>query len=81
MKFKQLCNHPDQYLGTGDFHEKDSGKFARLREICETIFEKREKALIFTQFKEMTQPLHDFLAGIFGRDGLILHGSVPVRIS
>ncbi len=79
MKFKQLCNHPDQYLGTGGFLEKDSGKFARLREICETIFEKREKALIFTQFREMTQPLHDFLAGIFGRDGLVLHGSVPVR--
>jgi hypothetical protein len=78
MKFKQLCNHPDQYLGTGGFHEKDSGKFARLREICETIFEKREKVLVFTQFKEMTQPLHEFLAGIFGRDGLVLHGSVPV---
>ena len=79
MKFKQLCNHPDQYLGTGGFREKDSGKFARLREVCETIFEKREKVLIFTQFREMTQPLHDFLAGIFGRDGLVLHGSVPVR--
>ncbi|MBT3605611.1 MAG: DEAD/DEAH box helicase [Candidatus Latescibacteria bacterium] len=79
MKFKQLCNHPDQYLGTGAFHEKDSGKFSRLREICETIFEKREKALIFTQFKEMTQPLHDFMAGIFGRNGLVLHGSVPVK--
>ena len=79
MKFKQLCNHPDQYLGTGGFHERDGGKFARLREICETIFEKREKVLIFTQFKEMTQPLHDFLAGIFERDGLVLHGSVPVR--
>ena len=78
MKFKQLCNHPDQYLGTGSFHEKESGKFARLREICETIFEKREKVLVFTQFKEMTQPLHNFLAGIFGRDGLVLHGSVPV---
>ena len=79
MKFKQLCNHPDQYLGTGGFLEKDSGKFTRLREICETIFAKREKALIFTQFRELTQPLHDFLAGIFGRDGLVLHGSVPVR--
>ncbi len=26
----------------------------------------------------MTQPLHDFLAGIFGHEGLVLHGSVPV---
>ena len=78
MKFKQLCNHPDQYLGTGGFEEKDSGKFARLREICETIYEKREKVLVFTQFKEMTEPLHDFLQTIFKRKGLILHGSVAV---
>ncbi|QTA84674.1 Helicase, Snf2 family [Desulfonema magnum] len=78
MKFKQLCNHPDQYLGTGGYEEKDSGKFTRLREICETIYEKREKALVFTQFKEMTAPICEFLEGIFGRKGLILHGSVPV---
>ncbi len=79
MKFKQICNHPDQYLGTGLFEEKDSGKFSRLREISETIFAKREKALVFTQFKEMTEPLADFLSGIFGREGLVLHGSVPVN--
>ncbi|MBW1898126.1 MAG: DEAD/DEAH box helicase [Deltaproteobacteria bacterium] len=78
MKFKQLCNHPDQYLGTVGFEEKESGKFLRLREICETIYEKREKVLVFTQFKEMTEPLHDFLEGIFNRKGLILHGSVAV---
>lgn len=78
MKFKQICNHPDQYLGTGGFEEKESGKFLRLREICETIYEKREKVLVFTQFKEMTEPLHDFLKGVFYRKGLILHGSVTV---
>ena len=78
MKFKQLCNHPDQYLGTGAFREHDSGKFARLREIGETVLAKREKMLVFTQFKEMTQPLHDLLADIFGRGGLVLHGSVAV---
>ena len=78
MKFKQLCNHPDQYLGTGGYEEDESGKFERLREICETIHDKREKALIFTQFKEMTEPLKAFLDGIFGRAGLVLHGSTPV---
>ncbi len=78
MKCKQLCNHPDQYLGTGEFDEKESGKFSRLREICETIYEKREKVLVFTQFKEMTQPLGCFLKNIFRRNGLILHGSTPV---
>jgi len=78
MKFKQICNHPDQYLGTGGFEEKESGKFQRLREICVTIYEKREKVLVFTQFKEMTQPLHDLLENIFHRKGLMLHGSVAV---
>ena len=78
MKFKQLCNHPAQYLGQDLFEEKESGKFQRLREICETIYEKRERVLVFTQFKEMTGPLSKFLATIFKREGLILHGSVPV---
>lgn len=78
MKFKQLCNHPSQYLGAEQFEEKESGKFQRLREICETIYEKRERVLVFTQFKEMTEPLSRFLATIFRREGLVLHGSVPV---
>ncbi|MEN6334970.1 MAG: DEAD/DEAH box helicase [Phycisphaerales bacterium] len=78
MKFKQLCNHPDQYLGQGGFAELDSGKFQRLRPICETIFEKREQMLVFTQFKEMTGPLKEFLQGIFGHEGLVLHGGTPV---
>ncbi len=77
-KSKQLCNHPDQYLGTGRFEESDSGKFIRLKEICETIRDKHEKALIFTQFKEMTEPLNDFLSGVFGHSGLTLHGSLSV---
>ncbi len=78
MKFKQLCNHPDQYLGQGAFAEADSGKFQRLRPICETIFEKREKMLVFTQFKEMTGPLQEFLQTVFGHEGLVLHGGTPV---
>ena len=79
MKFKQVCNHPDQYVGGGDFDESESGKFNRLREICETIHEKRERVLVFTQFREMTGPLSEFLGGIFQRQGLVLHGGTPVR--
>ena len=78
MKFKQLCNHPAQYLGTGVYDESDSGKFSRLREIIETIHEKRERVLVFTQFREITGPLSEFLRGIFGRQGLVLHGGTPV---
>ncbi len=78
MKFKQLCNHPDQYLGTGAFEENESGKFGTLREICETIHEKRERVLVFTQFREITHPLSEFLSGVFQRHGLVLHGGTPV---
>jgi superfamily II DNA or RNA helicase len=78
MKFKQICNHPDQYLGAASYDEKDSGKFGLLREICETISEKRERVLVFTQFREMTEPLAFFLRSLFGHEGLILHGGTPV---
>jgi non-specific serine/threonine protein kinase len=79
MKFKQLCNHPDQYLGRDEYAELDSGKFLRLREICETIYEKREKVLVFTQFKEITEPLKEYLETIFNHEGLVFHGSTPVK--
>ena len=79
MKFKQICNHPDHYLGKEDYKIQDSGKFDKLREICESIYEKREKVIIFTQFKEMTDPLSEFLESIFSRKGFVLHGSTPVE--
>jgi len=78
MRFKQLCNHPSQWLGDGGWAEGDSGKFARLREIAEVIASKQEKMLVFTQFREATAPLSAFLGGIFGREGLALHGGTPV---
>ena len=79
MKLKQICNHPDQYLGQSAFEEKESGKLAMLREICETVRDKRERILIFTQFKEITEPLAAYLEQVFGRRGLVLHGGVPVK--
>lgn len=79
MKFKQICNHPDQYLGQSYYAEDESGKYARLREICETIYDKRERVLIFTQFKEITEPLKDFLETVFQHKGLVLHGETAVN--
>jgi len=78
MKLKQICNHPDQFMGQNDYAENESGKYARLREICETIVEKRERVLIFTQFKEITEPLKRFLETIFQHQGLVLHGGTTV---
>ncbi|MEN8906415.1 MAG: DEAD/DEAH box helicase, partial [Clostridiales bacterium] len=79
MKFKQICNHVDQFLGQYNYKEMESGKFQRLREICEIIYEKRERVLIFTQFKEIIEPIAQFLEGIFKHKGLILHGSTSIK--
>ena len=78
IKFKQICNHPSQYLGQEMYLEKESGKFKRLREICETIYAKRERVIVFTQFKEITSPLKDFLEQVFEHKGLLLHGGTRV---
>lgn len=79
MKFKQICNHPDQYLGLDTYKKENSGKFESLERICQTIYEKRERVLVFTQFKELTGPLEEFLESVFQRKGLVLHGGTPVK--
>jgi non-specific serine/threonine protein kinase len=78
MRFKQIANHPSHWLGDERWAEADSGKFGRLRELAETMAARQEKALVFTQFREMTGPLAAFLASVFGRPGVVLHGSTPV---
>jgi non-specific serine/threonine protein kinase len=78
LRFKQICNHPSQWLGDNSWAEADSGKFARLRELAEVMAEKQEKVLVFTQFRETTAPLASFLAAVFGREGLVLHGETAV---
>lgn len=78
-RLKQICNHPDQYLGQEKFAPEESGKWEMLKTICTTIYEKRERVLIFTQFKEMTEPLSAFLETIFQKKGFVLHGGTPVK--
>jgi SNF2 family DNA or RNA helicase len=79
MRFKQICNHPSQWLGDGSWDENDSGKWARLRDIAEEIASRQEKVLVFTQFREVIPPLSAFLASVFGRPGLVLHGETEVK--
>ena len=79
MRLKQICNHPSQWLGDDLWAEGDSGKLARLREIAEVVAARQEKMLVFTQFREMTEPLRAFLSPIFARPGLVLHGGTPVK--
>jgi non-specific serine/threonine protein kinase len=79
LRLKQICNHPSQWLGDGDWREPDSGKLQRVRELAEVIAAKQEKLLVFTQFRETCEPLAAFLAGVFGRAGLVLHGNTAVK--
>ncbi|MFQ5474191.1 MAG: DEAD/DEAH box helicase, partial [Dehalococcoidia bacterium] len=79
MRLKQVCNHPSQLSGDGDYRPSDSGKFLRLGEVCEELAQRQERVLIFTQFREIIAPLRDHLAVVFGRAGLALHGGTSVR--
>jgi len=79
MRFKQLCNHPAQWLGTPDFAAARSGKFQRLAELAEEVAARQEKLLIFTQFRSLTRGLAAHLADSFGRPGLVLHGGTRIK--
>ncbi len=79
MQFKQICNHPAQFLGESAFAPEQSGKFLRLKQLCEPIIAGQEKVLVFTQFQSLCEPLAEYLAKIFGRSGLVLHGQTPIK--
>jgi len=78
MRLKQICNHPSQLAGDNTYAAEHSGKFQRLAEICQELAERQEKVLIFSQFREITAPLAEFLREVFGKPGLVLHGQTPV---
>ena len=78
LRLKQVCNHPSQLSGDGEYRPADSGKFLRLAEICEELAERQEKVLVFTQFREIIDPLAEHLTAIFGQSGLVLHGATGV---
>ncbi len=78
MRLKQICNHPSQLTGDGQYDPAESGKFQRLAQICEELASRQDKALIFTQFRQIIDPLAEHLAGVFGREGITLHGQTRV---
>ncbi len=79
MRLKQICNHPCQARGDGDWKLSDSGKFQCLKEICQELAERQERVLVFTQFREIIDPVSWLLEETFGRRGMILHGETGVR--
>ena len=83
MLLKQICNHPAQAGAHGDiatgYAPELSGKFQRLGELCADIAARQERALLFTQFREIIEPLARYLETVFGKPGLVLHGGVAVK--
>jgi len=79
MRFKQICNHPSQGTKKQLYEPALSGKFLRIKEICEEIAAKQEKVLIFTQFQEIITPLSAYLSTIFKCEGLVMHGGTPIK--
>ncbi len=76
---KQICNHPRQYLRDDGPLPGRSGKLARASEILAEIVDAGERALVFTQFREMGELLQDHLAARLGLPEVpFLHGGVSL---
>jgi superfamily II DNA or RNA helicase len=76
---KQICNHPRQYLRDDGGLEGRSGKLARATEILGEVVDSGERALVFTQFREMGELLVEHLGDRLGLPELpFLHGGVPM---
>ena len=73
---KQICNHPAHYLGEPGPLAGRSGKLDRLREMLEEVVAEGDRALVFTQFREMGDRLVAALASAFGAEVSFLHGGV-----
>jgi SNF2 family DNA or RNA helicase len=78
-KLKQVCNHPAQFLGDNSSIPGRSGKLSRLSEMLDEVLQAGDRALVFTQFKEMGDIIRRHLQEEFGREVLFLHGGVPQK--
>ncbi|MFB1480539.1 DEAD/DEAH box helicase [Corallococcus sp. RDP092CA] len=79
MFTKQICNHPAQYLGESGPLPKRSGKLARTTEMLEEGVAAGDKALVFTQFREMGDKLVDHFSANLGCEVVFLHGGTPKK--
>ena len=75
-RLKQICNHPAHAAGDGSRITGRSGKLARFDEIVDDLLEVGERALVFTQFREMGLILQRHLGERLQMDAPFLHGGV-----
>ncbi len=78
-KLKQICNHPRQYLRDGGPLVGRSGKLDRATEVLEEVLSNDDRALVFTQFREMGDLLATHFADHLDlNDVPFLHGGTPL---
>ena len=75
---KQICNHPYQFLKSGEIGKELSGKLEKCISTVQTILDNNEKTLIFTQYKEMGDILTKVITEECNTSPLFFHGSLTV---
>lgn len=75
---KQICNHPYQFLKSGEMSRELSGKMDKCISTVQSILDNGEKTLIFTQYKEMGDILCKVLSQECNTEPLFFHGSLSV---
>ncbi len=83
VRLKQICNHPAHFLGerVGETTSPDefaarSGKMLRLMEMLEEMIAAGDRALLFTQYREMGHLIAPVIRRAFDIDPIFLHGGV-----
>ncbi len=75
VSLKQICNHPRNFDKTSPIDPKLSGKAQQLLTLLETILQRNEKVLIFTQYTEMGDILVKMIEDVLLTTPLFLKGS------
>ena len=74
---KQICNHPAQYLGQSNPVPGRSGKLARATEMLAEVVDSGDRAIVFTQYREMGDLLAKHLSAALRLPKVpFLHGGV-----
>ncbi len=92
VKLKQICNHPGHYGQAGHrdglvvpdlsaigLQSARSGKSSRLMTLLEEVIATGERALVFTQFRQMGKILSAMIQHDLECETLFLHGGTPPK--
>ena len=74
-RLKQICNHPALFLKQDSVGDQGrSGKLDRFDELVDDLLEAGERAIVFTQYREMGHLLATHLSSRLKHDVPFLHG-------